>query len=223
MKTDVTPIVAKADAEALDGLKALAKSIQGEWTAQRKAQDAADAHGLEMGRQICAFAASKEVQGKVAVINAKKNGRPQAAHCFVAEQLVLSGQITGISQRHLERCARAFLKAQKKGLPLNTPIRVAEASDLVKKASDKPLDEMQPSPERLFDTDASQGNDGDRESFDPERDAFRVARKIKEFLYTPEGHPRLRSNKQKIEFATSVNKALDELGIDWELVPEERK
>lgn len=218
---NVATIVSADATESIEGIKKLAKAIHGEFAAQRKSQDVADAHGLEIGRLICEFASRGDVQAQISVINKNKNGRPQAAHCYIAEQLFISGEISGLSQRHMERCARAFLKAKVKGLSLTQSIRAIEASDIIGRTVDKNPNDSQPSPERLFNTEPSEETESP--DFDPERDALKIARKIKEFLYTPEGHPRLRSQKQKLDFAKCVDKALHEMGIDWELVPQERK
>lgn len=224
MKVTAPIVSTTEDVGSIDGLKKLAKAIHGEFAAQRKAQDVADAHGLEIGRLICEFASRGDVQAQVAVINRKKNGRPQSAHCYIAEQLFVSGEITGLTQRHLERCARAFLKAKSKGLPINTPIRIAEASDMIARTVDKNPSDAQPSPERLFDTDAPADNGSDRDAFDPDRDALRIARKIKEFFFSPQGHPYLRNKKQKDEFAKKLEEAFESVGLtDWAVIPMERK
>jgi hypothetical protein len=221
MKNEPVPIVASAAVEVLEGVKKYAEEVSAQFRIQQKKQAEYDAAGLELGRLVCELAARPDLQARLAVINRGKNGRPEAPHCFAARQLVAAGAT--VSEKHIIRMARGFLNAQKKGLPITTSIRTVEAMDLVKKYTDKSPDDVMPSIERLFDTDASQGSDGEGDSFDAERDALRVARKIREFLYTPEGHPRLRTRKQKDEFAQNVNKALSEQGLDWELVPQERK
>ena len=226
MKFDSNPPAIVAQAEPDDGVKSLAKAVSKAWTEQRQAQDKADAHGLEIGRLVCEYAERADTQARVAVANEKKNGRPKAAHCWVAEEIVKASGGKGPSIRHLERCARAYLKAQKNGLPINTPIRVAEASDIISKVADrldadgKPLqpDDMQPSPERLFEIEAEEGDD-DEKKFDPEREALTLAKKIQNFFYTPEGHPKLRTKAQKTVFAKHVNKTLETIGIDWEFFP----
>ncbi len=214
-------LVAKAEVEEMKGMRELAVAVGRQWKEQRAAQDQADARGLEIGRLICEFAARAEVVVQLGVLNAKENrpngGSPKKAHCWVAEQI--ANPELGLSTRHLERCARAFLKAQAKGLPINTSIRVAEASAVAEKYSDKPLCEMQPSPERLFNTEAT-GNDDD-DAFDPDRDAVIIARKIKAFFYTPEGHSRLKTKKQKDSFAQKLQEQFELLKIDWVIEPKD--
>jgi len=222
LKEMVSPPAIVAKAEAVnEGIAKLAKQIGAHYQEQRTSQDRADMCGLEIGRLICEHAASAEVKGKLAVINAKaEGGRPKSAHCYVAEQIALSGIAGTVSQRHMERCARAFQKAQKKGLPLNTPIRVAEASAVIQKVSEKPLDEMQPSPERLFETETTEEP---KERYEPEREAAELAKKIRTFFFTSEGHPRLRSKDQRRKFFEALNKGLEQLEIPGAFVPNESK
>lgn len=211
-------IVIQAETETLAGIKALAKSVDEQFIEQRKAQDKSDLHGLEIGRLICEFAASTEVKAKLAIINKKNKdgGRPQAAHCFVAEQLHHEME-SAITARHLERCARAWQKAQKKGLPLGTSLRAAEAQTVIHKITDKPLHEAQPSPERLFEPDVNANED---EPFDPDREAVVIAKKVKTFFFTPTGHPRMKTKNQKEQFISKLNEAFDELDIPCEVVAE---
>lgn len=227
MRTDPTPIVATVKVEVIDGIKKLASDVAAQWKKQRTAQDAADLHGLEMGRLICEFAGRADVQVQISLVNSKENkptgGRPKAAHCYIADLLCSPDSETGLSVRHLERCARAWMKAQKKGLPLNTSLRIAEASDLVKKVSDKSVDESQPSPERLFNTEATENENAEEREFDPDRDALVLAKKIQSFFVTPEGHQRLRSRPQRDKFAKKLNEAFEEFKIEWEILPKGRE
>lgn len=215
---EATAIVAPAPAVEFDGIQKLAKAIHGEWAAQRKAQDSADAHGLEIGRLICEFAKRPQVAAQLAVINAKKNGRPQAAHCYVAEQLIVSGEVSSLSQRHLERCARAFQKAQKKGLPIGTAIKIAEASDIIKKVAEKSVEESTPSPERLFNTEPNE-TASEENKFDPDVAALKLARSVRSFFYDDSNNPRLRTKAQKDAFAKKLDEAFSELGIEWAIYP----
>jgi len=217
--------VARAEVDA--GFKVLANAVLNAWVDQRAAQDRADVHGLEVGRLICEHAERPDIQTRVEIANTKKNGRPKTAPCWLAEEIFKAGQ-NGPSIRHMERCARAWLKAQKKGLPINTPIRIAEASELILNVSDRcdaegaqlRPDDMQPSPERLFAPNADADADANAsEPFDPERAGASLARKIHAYFYTPEGHPIMRTKAQKNAFMKHVNDSLGTCEIDWEFYP----
>lgn len=221
MNNVVTPAPMVAKAEVDGEIRKLSTAIGHQWKAQREAQDRADIHGLEIGRLICEHAEKPDVKAKLTIANAKENkpsgGRPKAAHCWVAEQVIQCGSVGGLSLRHLERCARAFMKAKAKGLPLNASIRIAEASAVATKYSDKALDDCQPSPERLFNSE-NDSSDPDEE-FDPEREAMVLARKVKTFFYSETGNPRFRTQKQRDQFANTLNKAFAQMRLGWSVIP----
>jgi hypothetical protein len=125
-----------------------------------------------------------------------------------------------LSQQYLGRCARAWIRAEKKGLPIGTPLKVAEAPEILARVADSPSCDTMPSPERLFAVEAAEGGaTAGPEAFDPERDALVLARKIRAYFFTPEGHARLRTAKQKNSFAKELNIQFETMGIDWEITP----
>jgi len=220
-------IVAHVEGESpfnITGFKELAAELEIQFAEQRRAQDKADIHGLEIGRLIWEFSCRPEVTVKVTKLNNEKRpegGRPRSAHCWVAEQIFATNNGSALTTRHMERCYRAFMKAKKKGLSFKSSIRVAEASDIIAKFTDKSADEMQPSPERLFNPDP--GEQESPERYEPEREAAELAKKIRTFFFTSEGHPRLRSKDQRRKFFEALNKGLEQLEIPGAFVPNESK
>ena len=84
--------------------------------------------GVEAGRLICEYAARPEVKAAVDTENNERKargegGRPRAYHCYVVDQLLETG--LNKSKGQLEACARAFIACERKGLPLDTPVREA--------------------------------------------------------------------------------------------------
>jgi hypothetical protein len=210
------PIVIRA--EAIDGIKALAAAVNVEWNAQVGHSKKAHSHALEIGRLICEFAGRAETKTQLAILNTKKNGTPKTAHCWVAEQLFTANP-NGVSVRHMERCARGWMLAQEKGLPITTPLRVVEAEATIKKVCETEVDDYTSSPERLF---KNEPDESDKQAFDPEKEAARLASTVKRFFYTPEGHPRFRTRQQEDKFAKKLNDEFGKLGIGWAVVPEGR-
>lgn len=220
-------IVVRAESEDVAGFKELAAELESNYIKQRKAQDESDIHGLEIGRLIWEFSVRPEIEVKVARLNKEKKpdgGRPRSAHCWVAERVAEVGELgkNTPSTRHMERCYRAFMKAKKKGLSFKSSLRVAEASDLIAKFSDKPADEMQPSPERLFNPEPGE-DDEKTERFDADREAIELAKMLRPFFFTASGIERIRNKDQRRKFFEALNKSLEQLKIPAAFEPHETK
>jgi len=219
-------LVVKAETESISGIRELAAAVELEVKQQCKAQDVADSHGLEIGRLICEFASRPEIapQLAVAIQKSRHGGRPQEPHCVVARNLADLHGGCKIKESYLVRCAQAFLKARRSGLPLNVAVRVAEAGAIstLTGCTDKHRMDMLPTPERLFYPDSSESDEAkacrDEKLFDPSREARAVARKMKGWLRTDQG-PRFNSADEEAGLMKALNAELGELEIPWKVVP----
>jgi hypothetical protein len=199
-------IVARAES----GIEQLCATINAEWKQKLQAQARADHHCLEIGRLICQYAAKPDIVKAVDEFNAPKHGegatggRDKSAYGFVSERLVKCG--ASLSQRHMERCARAWMKAQEKGLPIDTPLRVVEAQKTLEKITPIGMvEERQPNPERFFKAEGGAESD---EGKTPEQIASETA---KAFLARTQFHTQVNPAVAKF-LAEELNPHLERSG-----------
>jgi len=117
--------------------------------------------GIQTGKLIVEYSQRAEIKEAVERLNTerqktqRKGGRPQEAHCFVAELLVRSGM--RVSKDWLEKCARAFKRSKELGFEgtetgVNKLLALKPANGDAKFPVE--VEQILPNPERVFPPEA---------------------------------------------------------------------